>query len=320
MKKTIQKRTYIIGDEWIYFKIYTGAQTSDRILMDVIRPLVEDLLFKKVIDRWFFIRYTDPDPHIRFRLHLEKYGSLSTIIRKFYGRIKALVDQDLIWKVQIDTYQREIERYGIHTMDLTERFFFLDSTLFLKVLPLFRNPEGEIQRWHFALKSIDCLLDCFKLRTEQKLTLLETLKDNYGKEFGINRSLKDQINFKFSKEWKGIDRSLNPNTENESIISPFLGHLRIHKENLTPLADEINRTLNLYQEEVLQNDLTGSYIHMMMNRIFRSKQRIHELVLYDFLYRYYKSVVARTKKIGETSQTVDQNYENCSDTVDQTGL
>jgi hypothetical protein len=50
-----------------------------------------------------------------------------------------------------------------------------------------------------------------------------------------------------------------------------------------------------YPEEVDLNDLITSYIHMMMNRSFRSRQRIHELVLYDFLYRYYKSVIARPR-------------------------
>jgi hypothetical protein len=34
---------------------------------------------------------------------------------------------------------------------------------------------------------------------------------------------------------------------------------------------------------------------MMLNRLFRSKNRLHELVLYDFMNRYYKSELAKEK-------------------------
>ena len=40
-----------------------------------------------------------------------------------------------------------------------------------------------------------------------------------------------------------------------------------------------------------------SMIHMTMNRWFRSKNRLHELVIYDFLSRYYISEIAKNKNI-----------------------
>ncbi|MCL2738922.1 MAG: hypothetical protein FWE30_05695, partial [Bacteroidales bacterium] len=43
------------------------------------------------------------------------------------------------------------------------------------------------------------------------------------------------------------------------------------------------------------NALLSSYTHMMMNRWFRSKQRMHEAVVYDFLLKYYKYRSARNK-------------------------
>jgi thiopeptide-type bacteriocin biosynthesis protein len=41
--------------------------------------------------------------------------------------------------------------------------------------------------------------------------------------------------------------------------------------------------------------LLESYIHMFLNRFLRSKQRIHELVIYDFMLRYYRSEIAKEK-------------------------
>lgn len=289
------KRSFVLGDEWIYYKFYSGAQTADRILEESIKPSVNYLLDRSKIDHWFFIRYADPDLHLRVRLHFTKPGSVGIIVRTIYKYISKFVEQDLIWKVQTDTYQREIERYGIFTMELSEQLFFLDSKLFIDLVPYLKNPNGETQRWHFALKSIDYLLDCFQYKTEDKLRLLEGLKDSFGREFGLNRFLKDQLNNKFAKEWKGIERSLNSSTDKESIISPILNHLNVHKKTVIPLAKEVLKICEEHPDSIHVNELIGSYIHMMMNRLFRSKQRIHELVLYDFLYRYYKSDIARLK-------------------------
>jgi thiopeptide-type bacteriocin biosynthesis protein len=47
--------------------------------------------------------------------------------------------------------------------------------------------------------------------------------------------------------------------------------------------------------EIPLNKLLGSYIHMMINRLFRSKQRLSEMVIYDMLRRYYSSLIAKVK-------------------------
>jgi len=44
---------------------------------------------------------------------------------------------------------------------------------------------------------------------------------------------------------------------------------------------------------VSQKELMTSMIHMTMNRWFRSKNRLHELVIYEFLSRHYASELAR---------------------------
>lgn len=287
------KRNFILGDEWFYLKLYSGAQTADRILDEAIKPAVYHLLIEKKIDKWFFIRYSDPDLHLRLRLHFTNPGSIGIIVRTLHKYINKFFEQDLIWKVQTDTYQREVERYGLFTMELSESIFYRDSMLFISVLPYFKVINGETLRWHFALKSIDCLLDCFKYSLDEKLRLLEIMKDSFGREFGINRNLKDQLNSKFAKEWKGIDKSMNSITERESLIAPILVLLNEQKQTLISLANETLRSINEHPGYLQINDLVTSYIHMIMNRFFRSKQRVHELVLYDFLYRYYKSALAR---------------------------
>ena len=49
----------------------------------------------------------------------------------------------------------------------------------------------------------------------------------------------------------------------------------------------IEELKNSLDKRVLENYM-GSYAHMLMNRLFRSKNRLHEMVVYDLLYRHYK--------------------------------
>ena len=84
------KRTFIIGEEWLYYKIYCGNRTSDTILIDVIKPLTESLLKEKIIDKWFFIRYSDPENHLRVRFHCSNISKLGLIIEKLKEAINVL--------------------------------------------------------------------------------------------------------------------------------------------------------------------------------------------------------------------------------------
>ena len=89
------KRNFIIGDSWVYYKIYSGAKTSDSILAEIIKPLTEALLKEKIIDKWFFIRYSDPKHHIRLRFHYEDPHNISIIINRLQLYIEQYVMHDL---------------------------------------------------------------------------------------------------------------------------------------------------------------------------------------------------------------------------------
>lgn len=71
------QKTFTIGSEWMYYKIYCGVKTADDIMLKVIQPICKQLLQEQSIDKWFFIRYSDPDAHLRVRFHLTSPDSIS---------------------------------------------------------------------------------------------------------------------------------------------------------------------------------------------------------------------------------------------------
>jgi hypothetical protein len=64
-------------------------------------------------------------------------------------------------------------------------------------------------------------------------------------------------------------------------------------ERLRPLAQRLRQA---WQEGKLAHPpelLVQSYLHMQVNRMLQDEQRPHELILYDFLARLYRSQMAR---------------------------
>src|SRR5439155_20641658 len=61
-------RRFAPGSAWLYAKLHGRAATADALLRDGPGPLVRSLRARGVIEGWFFIRFADPNPHLRLRL------------------------------------------------------------------------------------------------------------------------------------------------------------------------------------------------------------------------------------------------------------
>lgn len=293
------QRDFTVGSEWLYYKVYCGYKTSDVVLTQVIKPITEELLVKGLISKWFFIRYADPKNHLRIRLLCPNYEHLGLVIKSLFEPLNNLMAQDLIWKVQLDTYRRELERYGRNTMELSESLFYLDSIVITEFLDLIEGDEGEQIRWLFGLRSINQYLEVFEYCIDKKILLMEELKTGFGREFGMSRELKKQLDKKFRVERNRIERFMEFSKNSIPEYDPILDVLDYKKEHLQPIAFRILKCLQEQDDglELKSDSLIKSYIHMFMNRLFRSKNRLCEMVCYDFLYRYYRSVAARKVNI-----------------------
>lgn len=291
------QRTFIIGDEWLYYKIYTGYKTSDTIIRLAIKPLVEELLVEKLIDKWFFIRFNDPEYHLRVRFHVSDKTKYSEIILKFNEVFKYYVKENLVWKIQVDTYNREIERYGVNTMVLSEDIFFYDSNAIVSLINFLHGQTNENLRWMVAIKMIDLLLEDFKFTLVQKKELLGMLQENFMKEFGFNKDSRKHLGAKFRKH----------KTEVENIMNNELQHQfkMIFEKKSEDIELIVAQLLSLQKENKLEvelSNLLSSYIHMLVNRMMRTNQRKYELVLYDFMQMFYTSKLARKNKQIEVAQ------------------
>lgn len=285
------QRNFSIGSDWLYFKIYTGSKTADTVLTQAIKPLVDELLKEKLIDKWFFIRYADPEKHIRFRVHLTDLLAISNTFIKFKNSVAPFENEGIIWKIQADSYQREIERYGEEVMELTELIFFQDSTSIVNMLDQTWGEEREVIRWQWCMKLIDTYLTDFELSLQQKKLLLEQMKTSFANEFNLNKNLKLQLDQRFRDNRTAIETILNASLNESHEYAILFEFIRLKSETISPLIQKVK--LIKTEEEIMK--YLSDTIHMSVNRTIGDNQRTHELVMYDFLFRYYQAELARKK-------------------------
>src|SRR5205085_2084502 len=63
----VPRRTFTPGSSWLYMKAYSHPALADRLLVDTLAPRLRR--WAKAVDgEWFFLRYSDPEFHLRLRL------------------------------------------------------------------------------------------------------------------------------------------------------------------------------------------------------------------------------------------------------------
>lgn len=287
MKKI--QRSFIPGSKWIYIKVYTGSNTADKILVNELTKIISVLERKKYMEKWFFIRYSDPDFHLRIRIRVKDCDSIGEILRLFYKYFNRLVENDRVCKIQLDTYNRELERYKGHLMELTETLFYIDSTYTLKLLRILEDMPLPA-RWLIAGKMIDCLLIDFNYNLHQRKELLESIDKSYKMEFGFNEFNSKQFNAMYREHSHELEEVLWGKKTDEGYQALY-NILGLRSNTLKTIAQQLIEANDGKETQIP----ISSYIHMMLIRLFRSKNRLHELIVYNFMSRFYSSWIARIK-------------------------
>ncbi|MFJ8624001.1 lantibiotic dehydratase [Kitasatospora sp. NPDC093550] len=117
---------HLPGGNWLYAKLYALEEVHDSLLTGDLRSLLDEVGDR--LDQWFFIRYRDPEPHIRLRLH-GAARELNTVVLPALGRwSEAALRSRSIRGMTLDTYVPEEARYGgAKALRLAEELFAADS-------------------------------------------------------------------------------------------------------------------------------------------------------------------------------------------------
>lgn len=282
-------RDFPPGSEWAYYKLYCNNRKANEILEELILPLANELSAASQIDKWFFIRYNDPQPHLRVRFHLRDESFTGTLERLLNERLANVFQQHIIWKIQTDTYNRELERYGAQTITETETLFWLDSCYVIKLTNLLQEiPQKSLLLMLSALKYADDIMTICKLPLHQKSEWTQLSQELFDKEFNTGKEEKEIINQYFRNNSTQLNAWLQPDAYIKE-YPEIMTLIRWKQRQIKPLMTIIWKNAATSNKQ----QLLSSLIHMHFNRLFPAGQRRYEMIAYNLLSKYYKSQIAR---------------------------
>lgn len=266
------------GGDWLFWKLYTGYSTADRLLVESIAPAMQRLQDERRISSWFFIRYSDPDHHLRLRV---RGGDAGELLKELGTLFASLLERGWLAKVQLDTYERELERYGgAGQIDRIETLFAADSAAVAAALPYMQS--DATLRWQTAAWGADRLIDDLGVAAAHRLALLEHLSRDFGSDLDAGRVTREALARKTRETRAALEAIFN-----NPALRPWQPAYEERSHVIASLA------LRLDREPPFRDGIVASILHLHLNRVFRSRKREQERVLYDLLLRRERSRTAR---------------------------
>jgi lantibiotic biosynthesis protein len=190
-----------------------------------------------------------------------------------------------IWRVQIDTYEREVERYGGPVgIGLAERVFAADSAAALWLVSEYGGTAGAQRRALLTIVGIDRLLTDFGLGPAESIELLAswapTDPDFHRRQGDAYRRLRDSL-----------ESVLAGNVHPE--LASGITALERRSIEIAPIVAELRAGLASGAVEGSIEQLLLSYTHMFVNRVEAMEPAHVEPQYYDFLRRVRVAAMAR---------------------------
>lgn len=285
MKIQQQESVLLPGsDNWLYFKLYGNTKRRGELLT-LLYEQMESMVQKRQIRKYFFIRYSDPEPHLRVRVQAIQRDDVPQTFGLFMEWFDELRQRGLLSNIVIDTYQRETERYGgPELIGKAEEYFFHDSRTVLNILRKRQVEKLELNPDYIGISFLVMALTAFGLS-------LDEIENHLNRKAGQNE---------LRKEYQA-DRKRHmaaANMENSwAAIRSAVEYPHVY-DSLEPLE----RELCTYAQAVDQMDRVGALtnsrldivsavIHMFCNRFVGSnawerkiyalaRHGVHDLVGY----------------------------------------
>lgn len=283
------KRSFYPGQEWVYMKLYMGPETAEEWICHHLPRIREDIQKNIPGNLFFFIRYLDPDFHIRLRVYIPQRKHFSYVVDMVNLHSTIMIKQGLIWKSEICTYEREMERFGEERIEIFERAFSIDTEFWLKILPWIETQDNrEDLRWKMALLSTYRYYRDLIKDPEEIVRIMSKIVQALKQEQKPGRTVLFQIDQKFRK----IREDIMPLMEEELSIFPQLeGLLRNRSFKLAELFEPF-RDGECYFSWSKADQNFADLVHMSLNRALRSKHRMQEFVIYYYLVKLMKTQLA----------------------------
>jgi thiopeptide-type bacteriocin biosynthesis protein len=269
------------GSDWLFLCLYGPRADENQLLAGPVGEFAERLVDRGQVDGWLFVRYADPEPHLRLRFHGDPGSLLSVVLPSAAVWAARLVADGRCRRFGVEVYDRELERYGgPKATELAETLFCADSAATAALLRQLRGPARDLDRIELAVLSVDDLLGSLgmDLAARARWAADDGPSTAAGREYRIR---KDRLR----RLLAGADGVLH---EDHGGVLAVLAERR---RAVAPLATDLAALADAGELTRPLPTVLRSYVHLHCNRLLGPAADDEQLVL-GLLRRTLASLVA----------------------------
>ncbi|MGN6180224.1 MAG: lantibiotic dehydratase [Mucilaginibacter sp.] len=268
---------HVPGLNWLYLKLYVHENQANELLTESVNRQMINLRRKGLIRSWYFIRYRDPDHHLRIRLKINKRASqcIFEIILKFN---QSLLERDQVQRIQFDTYEPEIGRYSTMHMNDFEEIFAISSQMVIRQLS---NNSHEETLICVTVVFIRNVMQAAGIDVKKRLSFFKNVINAFMQEFNVGRNFRITADRQFRELRQHIALAIAKPGEQRNSLPLSLQKKLIYLRNNT-------------QPEAFERHL-ADIIHMHVNRLFNAGQRKYELTAYYMVCKYEEAEAGKQR-------------------------
>ncbi len=284
------ERRHLPGKEWTYLKLYAPFRQHDELISRPLREIIHQMTEQQLIDRWFYLRYADPEPHLRVRFHAAQVQFQADVLLQSLAWSQSLAHIGLIRRVCVDSYDQEIERYGgPKAIDAIEKVFAANSSAASTLVAAQYARQIVLDPVVVAVFSMDQFLKAWGGDVARQLH--HTLTEQAGKYAGSQE---------FRPQRRLLCEMLSPWDTN---FDPAIMEQREKVVLILAAQNGVLASVGAYIRELAaqgalwqsEEHIVTSLIHVQMNRLL-GINREQEQKAYAFWQQAFESIQRRPTK------------------------
>lgn len=249
------------GSEWLFAKLYHLPAFENDLIAGELRDFCAQVLADSLADDWFFIRYADPEQHLRIRFRGDPDRLATTLAPRLYRWAAGLIDTQHARRLCVDTYVPEVERYGGPTgLTISEELFGVDSRAVADLLH-----ANQLEPTLLAARTVDDLLAA--------LGFDEAMRIEWYREYVPNRR---PTSDDYRRRQADLRNVLSAREFAPAAVVAILENRHAAIEPLAARFDELADRGELWQPKLR---LAHSLVHLHCNRLLGTGSPTEQHVL-----------------------------------------
>ena len=256
--------------------------------------------------KWLFIRFRDPDFHLRVRIFARPIDLRQRIIPSVENWVRPLLEEGILHGFRVEPYEREIERYGGLTgVSLLEEISAADSAANLKLMQIPEVLKNKVFRSMIGVISAHGLLVSLGLESQAR-----QIADAFASSGAAEST--DLIRKTRSSELAHAYREYRQPTISAVVMLSRQSHKDWIIGGLTPQLEKalailrirdssiriaVKKRRGLSHLTVSDFDFAGSVIHMCLNRLIPDSSFATDLSIFEVLRKIYRELSIRRSDI-----------------------